>query len=478
MASILRTSLPILPARAVQLRLIMAILFSMMISGCQFYTKDTMHNKPFDPKDTQKTRASETVSNEDLYNGKFIGIALSGGGSRAANFSAAVLLELDSKLQVLDKTTAISSVSGSSLPAAYYGLYGRDKIRWNTDEIHKQMKKDFETRWFLRWFLPWNAALYWTSNFNRSDIMKEVLDSNLFHDSTFVNMGSGRPHILINATSLSRGEHFIFSEEKFKDRLNSRIDSYPVANAVMASSAFPGVFHDMTLHDFSGGQGAQGEPEYAHVIDGGPFDNLGVITLLDMVDKLQNGHKTPKCFLFIVDSYPYPIKPKHIHDADTRKFVDYFVDSNVAESSDALLAVRRGDLLDQVNVDVIVYEDGRTEIDAPFHNQPDKERIFLDNDREVYCDVWHISLQRLLSPDFKKYATQAGVSEEEIDNLASIVNSIPTRYKLTAKDKDKKDIPPDMLQEYLFTAAYYLVNYDRDKGGKPILGQVQEWLNN
>lgn len=474
MASFPGTNAPILSARAGRLRFIMAIFFSLMTAGCQIFTMNNMHNQRLDPNAAQKTRATETVADEDLYNSKFIGIALSGGGSRAANFSAAVLFELDDKLQVLDKTTAISSVSGSSLPAAYYGLYGRNESRWVPDEVRKQLKKNFEAPWIAQWFLPWNAALYWTSNFNRSDLMKEVLDSNLFHGSTFASMGSGRPHILINSTSLSRGEHFIFSEEKFGSRLNSRIDTYPVANAVMASSAFPGAFHDMTLYDFSGSQGAQGEEEYAHVIDGGSFDNLGLITLLDMVDQVQNvSKKSSQCFLIIVDAYPYPIKPRHIHDADTRKFIDYFIDSNIVASSDALLTVRRSDLLDQVNVEMEV--DG-PQID-PFCSQQDNKTIFLDNDREVKCGFWHISLQRLLSTDFQKYAIQAGVTEEKIKELASIVNSIPTRYQLTEKDKDGKDITPDVLQEYLFTAARYLINYDRDKGGKPILSQIQEWLN-
>ncbi len=52
----------------------------------------------------------------------FIGIAISGGGSRAATFGLATLRELD-RLGILDHTSAISSVSGGSLPAAYYALF-------------------------------------------------------------------------------------------------------------------------------------------------------------------------------------------------------------------------------------------------------------------------------------------------------------------------------------------------------------------
>jgi len=102
----------------------------------------------------------------------------------------------------------------------------------------------------------------------------------------------------------------------------------------------------------------------------------------------------------------------------------------------------------------------------------------LDNDDKIYCGVWHIGLPRLLSPDFQKYAIQAGIPEAKIKELATIVNSIPTRYKLTGTDKDGKDITADKLQEYLFMAARYLVNYDRDKNGKPVLEDVREWMGN
>jgi predicted acylesterase/phospholipase RssA len=80
--------------------------------------------------------------------------------------------------------------------------------------------------------------------------MKEVVDSNLVTHKTFGDMGSGLPRILINATTLTDRKRFVFSEERFK-ALNSRIDTFPVANAVMASSAVPAAFHDMTLRDHS-----------------------------------------------------------------------------------------------------------------------------------------------------------------------------------------------------------------------------------
>ena len=51
-------------------------------------------------------------------NDYFIGLAISGGGSRAANFGSAVLWELD-RLGILQHVQYISTVSGGSLAGAY-----------------------------------------------------------------------------------------------------------------------------------------------------------------------------------------------------------------------------------------------------------------------------------------------------------------------------------------------------------------------
>src|SRR5512137_1792054 len=182
-------------AFVMRLALLLGLVFNTI--ACSIATLDTMRNQPLPPQaEPLHTRASETIAASDLTDDLFIGIALSGGGSRAANFSAAVLLELD-RLGILGKATALSAVSGSSLPTAYFGLYGHDRSRWNPDAVRAQLTKDFEIRWFGRWFLPQSIFPYWFTNFNRSDLMKEVLDNNLFQHKTFGDMGSGLPRILL-----------------------------------------------------------------------------------------------------------------------------------------------------------------------------------------------------------------------------------------------------------------------------------------
>ena len=62
--------------------------------------------------------------------GNKIGLALSGGGYRAAAYHIGTLRALH-KLGILDKVDVISSVSGGSITAAYYTLHknnGYDKF--------------------------------------------------------------------------------------------------------------------------------------------------------------------------------------------------------------------------------------------------------------------------------------------------------------------------------------------------------------
>jgi hypothetical protein len=101
---------------------------------------------------TSRRRSTRTFrrTNLGLWNkihlkrGVFVGVAISGGGSRAANFGAAMLEELDA-LGLLDQATAISGVSGGSLPAAYYSLHWKE-WRVGVDEalvVLELHKEDF-----------------------------------------------------------------------------------------------------------------------------------------------------------------------------------------------------------------------------------------------------------------------------------------------------------------------------------------------
>ncbi len=377
-----------------------------------------------------RTRATDEITLAELQNGIFVGVAMSGGGSRAANFSAAILLELE-EMGFLQAASALSSVSGSSLTSAYYGLFGRDKNRWNRERVRELFLTDFQTHWLVRWFFPWNMFAYWFTDFDRSDIMKAVFDRFLFEGKTFNDMGEVGPKILINATSLISEKRFVFTEHEFKKNLHSRIDTFPVSEAVMASGAFPGAFHNVTLSNFR-----TRTKSYVHLFDGGPADNLGVETLLPIIEKLYNGATAPRgCILFIVDAYVNTAeKGKGAYERDTRHFTDFLIDDNVMDSADVMLNFHRNQTLRKVNIEkpaVTPY--------AEFDVADGKDK----------CLVWHLSFEGLHRLGDRAKAVR------------KVVNQIDTAYRLQASDLEQ-NMSSQELQNYLFEAAQILVRGDKD----------------
>ena len=450
------------------------MLFAGGLAGCGVLPYGAVANHEYHDR-LNITRATTTVTQEELPPGRsiFVGVALSGGGSRADNFSAAALLELEA-LGLLDRATALSSVSGSSLTTAYYGLYGggRDPRRWTRARLASVLRTNFEKWWIARWFLPQNIARYWLTQFDRTDIMKHVLDDFLFDDKTFAGLGAGLPKILINATRLSVGERMVFSDETLQ-ALGSRLDNYPISHAVMASGAFPGAFQNVTLQDFSRQQRASTAARYEHLYDGGPSDNLGVMALLEMVrDLYKDEQRRPKaCFLIIVDAY-IDNPEKDVNRPDSRAGIDFIIDTNVIDASDALLSLRRRNILAQAGFEDI--DIGRKPVQAfpvfgPGTTRPDLE-----------CRAWHLSFQRLLAwkrvepKNVYDQFTRRRAPREEFQNvnhaksIGAVINQISTRYKLTGL----KDCSPEQLQQDLYEAARLLIREDRDS-----LHEVCSWFH-
>ena len=80
--------------------------------------------------------------------GKKIGLALSGGGYRAAAYHIGTLRALH-KLGILDQVDVISSVSGGSITAAYYALHKDDFKNFEETFKEKLKKGVLNTSWPL-----------------------------------------------------------------------------------------------------------------------------------------------------------------------------------------------------------------------------------------------------------------------------------------------------------------------------------------
>ena len=186
-------------------------------------------------------------------NSLFVCLAFSGGGTRAAALSYGVLEKLrDTRIRwkgvekrLLDEVDCISSISGGSFTAAYYGLFG------------ERLFSDFRPRFLDRNIqseLVWQVAnpLNWfrlaSPTFSRIDLAAELYDETVFDNRRFADLPPRErgPFVMINATNLVNGGRFEFTQDEF-DLLGSDLATYPVARAVAASSAFPFLLSPVSL---------------------------------------------------------------------------------------------------------------------------------------------------------------------------------------------------------------------------------------
>lgn len=280
----------------------------------------------------------------------FVGVSISGGGSRAATFGTAVLSELD-RLGFLDHVKVISSVSGGGLPAAYFALNG-DKIRnqddWNL--VMKKMGQSFRTSLIWKQLRPDNLILSATTDLDRSDLLMDIFDNDLFQEMTYGDLGSygkRRPVFIANATEIGLPENrfFPFSSERLGG-IGSRITDMPISTAVVASAAFPGLLNSVTLKAWPPEKpnGMIPNPYYVHLIDGGPIDNLGITTLRAAARTFRekSGGKEFNCLLFVIDAHPADPPKNSRSKRDLRSSpIDYIFDTNVFDGIDALSVRRR-----------------------------------------------------------------------------------------------------------------------------------------
>lgn len=318
------------------------------------------------------------------------------------------MLELQQR-GLLEQVDVISDVSGGTLPAVYYGL-GDKAGAFTEPSVRQALGYDFQSSWIRRWFLPQNIFRYWLSDFTRSDIMVQVFNNSLFHKATFVDL---RPHpkILLNSTIHNDHTRFTFTDDRFV-ALHSTLATYHVANAVNASSAFPGAFQDVTLQAYV-------EPSrYLHLYDGGPIDNLGIQGIVEYLNRNILGSTLdrlfPKgCVIIIIDATPASEHPELSTDESSRTFIDHFVDTNVLDAMDAMLIESRRSLLSRMGIPV------------EKQDQEIRGRLPVNDPHQCGCEVRHVSLRHLL---------YAGVLDDT--ELGERVTQIKTKFWIAKEEQD------------------------------------------
>lgn len=269
-------------------------------------------NTPLGEQDAKEAYRLQRVA-EDPTNPHdvLVVLSLSGGGMRAAALAYGTLEALrdttvligGTRRRLLDEVDIINAVSGGGIVAAYYAAYRDDIFR---DFGERFLRRDVERDLQLR--LATNATRLASSHFGRTDLFAEYLDERLFQGKTFRDLSHSalRPFVVINASDLSTGARFPFTQAQF-DLLCSDLGDVPVARAVAASAALPPYFTAITLRNYAGscnvppppGLAPAGRPgeharvresrsyrdaaqrPFIHLVDGGLIDNLGVRAAID-----------------------------------------------------------------------------------------------------------------------------------------------------------------------------------------------------
>jgi predicted acylesterase/phospholipase RssA len=258
-----------------------------------------------------------------------LGLALSGGGFRAALFHLGVMAQL-ARRGVLPRVRVLSTVSGGSILGAHYVLaLERELSKREPDRMEPADYVDligsletellataqFDLRMHTFSNLISNLKMI-RSSYSRSDRMGEILDREFFCKALNGKRGARGakvplkslheieqkrgdkvPHLIMNATSLNTGHSWRFEGEtmgewtprspqewdvdrsavygrpKSFDDMTKTKESFSLGKAVAASAAVPGLFHPLAVTGLYEDQ--------LQLVDGGVFDNQGIDALLD-----------------------------------------------------------------------------------------------------------------------------------------------------------------------------------------------------
>lgn len=259
--------------------------------------------------------------------GKQIGLALSGGGYRAAAYHIGTLRALH-KMDVLDNVDVISSVSGGAIVAAYYALHKDDYDQFELNMVKKLQTGVLHLVYLnalaiiaaiglLTWWFKFPGLfvslvilfVFWYQLLPTNWWLKLQFDWLFFHKKTLSDLPE-RPVVTINATDYPSVSQIVFTHTEIHDyyyRCNAFYHSqFPISLAVTASTCVPFAFRPIRISDKY--QTTKMKLKKQPILfDGGLYDNQGTHVLTDksshyqcdyiIVSDAGNGKVTDKFFL-------------------------------------------------------------------------------------------------------------------------------------------------------------------------------------
>jgi predicted acylesterase/phospholipase RssA len=303
---------------------IFLLTFSMTFNSCIdnkiIVYSDNRYTK-IQPVETKQYKTPQLRVGQDGENA--LGLAISGGGSRAQYFGLGVLIGLDeikeNSKTFLNEIDYFSTVSGGGFGAGYYLTLKKNgvlndfpsffeywKSKTRKDSLQEFLYKGAKASSTLKlWAYERNLVYHPYPTMIDNHLLqngkkyKNQTIGKLYLDDFFIPLSSSSivnlPMLVTNGTIYNNGERFPFMphiidslqisgsllpKESFK---NGRI---PLCYAIAGSAAFPGVLPMLKFSTKSD------KNTVVRVIDGGAVDNLGFTTLFELLrsDKVANKH--------------------------------------------------------------------------------------------------------------------------------------------------------------------------------------------
>ena len=310
-------------------------------------------------------------------NKMLIGVALSGGGSRAAVFGAGGLEALAKRkskrdnLSLLNKISYISSVSGGSLAASYFAMEkpsGKRHVLTPGGTLTKEyqtffaqftqvMAENFQDSMEWRQFYK----LRWGNPALRAQSFEEVLDESFLHKQTLYDLyrrevEGDTPRLILNSTLYNNGRRFVITtlpQEDFEYDFVSKVQlgfdalfknhstytPFPLAIGRAKEQFIPltlsakeinadgrrlplsqAVTASSAFPFVIGPMTSQvtGSRDYLHAGDGGLIDRQGIESLIQIaLKKLEEGKVTRALVIAFDSSYPFWAGTSWLNQTDT-----------------------------------------------------------------------------------------------------------------------------------------------------------------
>jgi NTE family protein len=436
-------------------RIAPAAVLAVWLGGCASLGIADPDNQPITGNAEQAFAASRTDPNagDDVL----VGLAFSGGGTRAAAFAHGVLLEIDQTTvrtrsgthSLLDSVGFVSGVSGGAVTAAYYGLKKRPAL---ADFREKFLIRNAEAG--LNTSLdPLSLVKALGGGVNDVKVFSRWLNENVFEGATFADFRkTPGPRVWINSSDIYNRTPFIYGEATFI-ALCSNLATYPIADAVAASAAVPIVFTPMVIKTYPGGctdkppewlQQAHtnpntppmlkafadalysyhdGKTKYVKLLDGGLVDNYGLSGFTIARLSARTAHE--------------PLSPEQA--VRLKRSIVILVDSGRAPSGDWVQKVEgpSGTELIMAAADTAVQASVRASYTA-------FERIMSDWQRQLIswrCGLSAEQRKRYGAPanwncrDLKIFVNRVGFDQLGAQRAAAL-NAVDTRLKLPIDQVD------------------------------------------